>query len=105
MKIMYAIYPTVSFIAFLVADSAIGAPPPDPLPYYLYQLFTEAPPSSLPDILSMSDRDAADGFVHLARAINILPLAMKNYNYTVQLWALKLDYQWMIRNRYDVKWE
>ena len=53
----------------------------------------------------MSDRDAADGFVHLARAINILPLAMKNYNYTVQLWALKLDYRWMTSNGYDVKWE
>jgi uncharacterized protein (DUF952 family) len=53
----------------------------------------------------MSDRDVADGYVHLARAINILPLAMKNYNYTVQLWLLKLNYRWMRENKYDIRWE
>ncbi len=53
----------------------------------------------------MSVRDAADGYVHLARALNILPLAMRNYNYTLQLWALKLDFKWMRENKYDVRWE
>lgn len=53
----------------------------------------------------MSDRDTHDGFVHLSRASNILQLAMKNYNYTVQLWALKLNYKWMRENNYDIRWE
>ncbi|CAF1237421.1 unnamed protein product [Rotaria sordida] len=90
---------------FIVIRGASPAPPPEPLPNILYQLLTSAPPSPFPDVLPMSDRDARDGYVHLARALNILPLAMKNYNYTLQLWALKLNYKWMRENQYDIRWE
>ncbi|CAF1200096.1 unnamed protein product [Adineta ricciae] len=102
-------YVLISFILLstniLLANGAIPGTPPDPLPSYLYQVLTDAPPSPLPDVLPMSDRDAADGFVHLIRAINMLPLVMKNYNYTVQIWALRLDFYWMRKNGYEVKWE
>ncbi|CAF3952047.1 unnamed protein product [Adineta steineri] len=88
-----------------VISGVSPAPPPDPLPNILYQLLISAPPSPFPDVLPMSDRDAHDGYVHLAQAVNILPLAMKNYNYTRQLWALKLNYKWMRENQYDIRWE
>ncbi|CAF3237360.1 unnamed protein product [Rotaria socialis] len=90
-----------------VATIPAPAPAPNPLPYYLYQILTTTLPSPpYPAIFPMSDRDAADGFVHLARAINILPLFMQNYNNSVQLSVLKLNYAWMRENgRYDVRWE
>lgn len=96
----------LTHIYFLIDnDKVITAPSPNPLPNILYQLLTSPPPSPFLDILPMSNRDADDGFVHLARALNILPLAMKNYNYTFQLWALKLNYTWMRENKYDIRWE
>ena len=91
--------------SFIVISGASPAPPPDPLPNILYQLLTYAPPSPFPDVLPMSDRDAHDGYVHLARALDILPLAMKKNDYRFQLWALKLNYKWMRENQYEIRWE
>ena len=90
-------------ISFIVISGPTPVPPPNPLPNILYKILTSAPPSPFPDVLPISDREARDGYVHLARALNILPVAMKTYNYTLQLWALKLNYKWMRENHYDIR--
>lgn len=75
------------------------------LPNYLYKILTTPPEEQLPSIFPLSPSDAADGFIHLSTADQVIYVASRRYNNASELGALKLNYKWMMASAADIRWE
>ncbi|WPH04718.1 Hypothetical protein R9X50_00761100 [Acrodontium crateriforme] len=60
-------------------------------PTYLYKLMDTAPPSPMPETLSLSDLDKHDGFIHLSNAEMAPKTSSMFLGHCNKLWILKLQ--------------
>lgn len=63
---------------------------PDPLPTHIYKILDSCPPKPLPAILSLSELDAKDGFIHLSSGDQVPETAKLFFKDHAELWLLEI---------------